>query len=415
MTFRTTETLQPRPYVLTNKIQPYKWGSRGAQAFIPNLLGIAPEPDRAYAELWMGAHPSAPSTIRLNDADAPLTDVIRQFPEQCLGALVQQRFAGKLPFLLKVLSADKALSIQAHPDKKQAEHLHRRHPEHYPDDNHKPEIAIPLDSLTALVGFKTIADLAAAFEKYPEIATFIGADLATQFQVTRANSAQASELLKTMYTRYIRNAMADPQQLARATDALAKRLSTSPASLSDEARLFLEQKHLYDSADVGLISIFLLNLVTLGQGQAVFLDAGIPHAYIRGNIVECMANSDNVVRAGLTPKYKDVATLVDILTYQPGPIRILQPDEQGDETVYRAPIAEFEVHRWKLAAGSQKIQTGNRSPQIVLITDGQIELTWDNESETYHRGESLFIPAFLNQFCVLARRGATVFQVVAPL
>ncbi|MFZ5518710.1 MAG: mannose-6-phosphate isomerase, class I [Candidatus Zhuqueibacterota bacterium] len=411
MTFRTTEPLQPRPYVLTNKIQPYEWGSRGSLAFIPNLLGIAPVPDKAYAEMWMGAHPGAPSTIRLDDADVPLTDVIGQFPEQCLGPRVQQRFAGKLPFLLKILSAEKALSIQAHPNKKQAEQLHRYHPEHYPDDNHKPEIAIPLDSLTALVGFKSIADLAATFETYPEIATFIGDDLPAQFQPGRTDSA----LLKAMFARYIRNATADPRQLAQTTDALEKRLSISSASLSDEARLFLEQKRLYDSADVGLISIFLLNLVHLRQGQAIFLDAGIPHAYIRGNIVECMANSDNVVRAGLTPKYKDVATLVDILTYQSGPVPILQPDEQGDETVYRVPISEFEIRRWRLAAGGRKVQTNNRSPQIVLITDGRIELSWKDSVEIHSRGESLFIPAALHQFSITASEEATVFNVAAPV
>ena len=145
-----------RPFKLISKIQYYDWGTKNAAAFIPSFLGIPAEKDRPYAELWIGAHPTAPSEILLNGQPVPLDKAIESAPREILGEDVARRFGGKLPFLLKVLSAGAPLSIQTHPNKEQAHRLHAKDPAHYPDDNHKPEIAIALDGLTAIAGFGSL-------------------------------------------------------------------------------------------------------------------------------------------------------------------------------------------------------------------------------------------------------------------
>lgn len=415
MTNPKKNILQPRPYLLTNKIQHYAWGSRGDLAFIPKLTGITPENDTTYAELWMGAHPSAPSTVNINGREVPLTDMIDQFGEQILGTTVQRKFDGKLPFLFKVLSAEQALSIQAHPNKSQAVKLHRNDPEHYPDDNHKPEIAIAVDSLTALVGFKSVPDLAATFGNYPEISHFIGNRILEKFRNAIDKPALHRDLLKEMYSLYIGNSMNLSDKLAHATDELEERLRASKIALTEEETLFLEQKDSYASGDVGLFSIFLLNLVHLNKGEGIFLDAGIPHAYIKGNIVECMANSDNVVRAGLTPKFKDVETLVDILTYESGLIPVIGAGEEADEKIYTVPISEFETARYNFKIGQKKEFTSNQTPHILLVFEGKIEIQWDTESKIYGRGDSVLIPAFLNKFSLTATEPSTLFKVTVPV
>lgn len=140
--------ISSRPYLLKNKVQHYKWGAIGTMAYIPQLLGEKAESDKPYAELWIGAHPSFSSEIVIDEVAFPLYDIIQKFPKEILGEYVLNNYSKNLPFLFKVLSAAEALSIQAHPNKQQAISLYARDPEHYPDDNHKPEIAIALDELT---------------------------------------------------------------------------------------------------------------------------------------------------------------------------------------------------------------------------------------------------------------------------
>jgi len=415
MTHHRTDNLQPRPYLLINKIRNYAWGSRGQNAFIPKFTGIKVDKNKAYAEMWMGAHPSAPSTVKIDGKEIALSELINDFPEKILGKKVKSKFSGKLPFLLKVLSARQALSIQAHPNKTQAVHLHRDDPEHYPDDNHKPEIAIALDSLTALVGFKSIVELSVTFEKYPEISFFISSDNLDKFKNGIDQTGQHHVLLKEMYSRYIQNAINLPQKLAQATDELEQRLRSSKIALTEEDNLFLEQKNQYDSDDVGLFSIFLLNLIHLKKGQGIFLDAGIPHAYIKGNIIECMANSDNVVRAGLTTKFKDVHKLVDILTYESGLILVINDDRHSHEMIYEVPISEFEITRWNVSAGQKKEQFTNQSPQVLLITEGEIELYWENGKQTFSKGKSILIPACLEKYSIFAENSSTIFKVAVPV
>jgi mannose-6-phosphate isomerase len=406
--------LEPRPYLLDNQIQHYAWGTRGKEAFIPRLLGMEPEPDTPYAELWMGAHPNAPSHVVLDGERVSLRQLIDQHPREILGQPVVERFSGQLPFLFKVLSTAESLSIQAHPTKAQARRLHARDPEHYPDDNHKPELAVALDSLTALTGFKLFPGILETLARYPELAEFVGREITDELKrAERADAQRQRALLRELYATLVERSVDQPEDLTAATGRLAERLRASN-DLREEEGLFLDLREKYSGADIGLFTLFLLNLVHLEEGQGVFIDADIPHAYLEGNIVECMANSDNVVRAGLTPKFKDVETLVDILTYEMGPPRIIEPDAAA-EVVYRTPAPEFRVSRLRLEPGQERAESTGGGPAVLLVTRGDAGIRWTGGETELRRGQSVLIPALVEAFSLLAETPVELFKVTVPV
>jgi mannose-6-phosphate isomerase len=410
--------VEPRPYLMRNHIQHYAWGTRNDEAFIPRLLGTSPRPDTPYAELWMGAHPKAPSTVVVAGTAVSLDQWIAAHPLELLGPAVAERFSGRLPFLFKVLSAQEALSIQAHPDKAQAEVLHARDPEHYPDDNHKPELAVALDSLTALVGIKSLAGILDVLDRYPELADLVGREIHHQLKTAR-NPAypEQQSLARGVFAALIRRSATCAEELSRSIDRLAGRLTESAGELREEERLFLDLRQKYTGADVGLLAIFLLNLVHLRAGEGIYTPAGIPHAYLKGNIVECMANSDNVVRVGLTPKFKDAEALIDILDCQPEAVYFLAGDPESAEVTYQTPFAEFQVSRRRMEPGAEKSIAGS-GPQVVIVTRGDVLIRWggDRESgaEALRQGQSVFVPALLEEFQVKAMRCAELFVAQVP-
>lgn len=406
--------IEQRPYLLENSIQFYPWGTRDEQALIPRLLGISAEPGKPYAELWMGAHPTAPSQVRLNGDPIPLDRFIAHAPEEILGPTVTARFGKRLPFLCKVLSAREALSIQTHPNKRQAARLHAADPHHYPDANHKPEVAIALDSLTALVGFRPFPELRQTLLDYPEIADFVGAAAYPLLAGDLDSADAARESLRRLYTTLVTRALDDAPGLQRAIRQLEQRLRRQPHALTEIEQRFLTLRRTYRGADVGLFSIFLLNLVHLRSGEGLFTGAGVPHAYLEGNIVECMANSDNVIRAGLTHKFKDVAQLVEVLAYEAGPAHILGRDAATALIVYETPTDEFQVSRRRLEPGEAVAHT-IAGPELYLVTQGGVTLRWSKgEPLALRRGQSALIPASLREVRVSATEGSELFRVVVP-
>lgn len=408
--------LDPRPYLLHNRIQPYEWGSRGPGAYIPRLLGIEPEPGRPYAELWIGAHPSAPSEIELNGARVPLPDAIARQPEAILGPAVVARFGPSLPFLLKVLSAARPLSIQVHPNREQAARLHARDPQHYPDPNHKPEVAIALDGLSALAGFKPFAGILAAMEEVPELAALAGPELCRRLQAGRDATPPAQQaLVRDLCGALLEASAGDVAALSAALETIEQRLKQAGRPLSEHEALFLDLRREHTGPDIGLLALFLLNLVHLRAGQALYIGAGVPHAYLRGNIVECMAASDNVVRAGLTPKFKDGAALAEVLACELGPACLLEGTEGAREVLYPTPAAEFQVTRWQLEAGAGLgVQTQGRV-QALLVTEGEVRLAWAAPGAmALRRGQAVLIPACLREYGITAARPAQVFRASVP-
>ncbi|MHB1688976.1 MAG: mannose-6-phosphate isomerase, class I [Ignavibacteriaceae bacterium] len=406
--------LYPQPYKLYNKIRRYDWGTKNNEAFIPKFLGIDPEPNVSYAELWIGAHPKASSEIEIEEERFPLNEIIQKFPNDCLGKYVSQKFSGKFPFLLKVLSAGNALSIQTHPNKAQAVKLHSVDPKNYPDDNHKPEIAIAIDSLIAIAGFRPVNEIMKNLRELPELNDFAGIETIKKIFHAK-NIDDAEKCIRELYSKIMKMAE-DKENLSSTIKKIKKRLS-GKNSLSIEETQFLRQYDLF-GADVGLFSFFFFNIIQLKPGEAIFTDAGIPHAYIKGNIIECMANSDNVVRAGLTNKFKDVKTLLEIIRYNFAAYEIINFGISQDEFVYRTKADEFEVASYRENIEFKKIIRTNDKPEIYLVLDGKLKVSWKLNGKTnsliFLKGESFFIPAFLPEYEIASAGEVKFYQVTIP-
>lgn len=411
-------SIEPRPYRLLNEVKHYAWGTRAEEAFIPGLLGGEPEMDLPYAELWMGAHPNAPSRVTVGETTVPLDRLAELYPRELLGDAVFEAFSGKWPFLFKVLSAAEPLSIQAHPNRDQALRLHRQKPEQYFDVNHKPEIVIVLDHLTAWAGFKPYAEIKRMLENYSEIAAFIGDDAFDRFNGL-AESAESGlrDGIRDLYRTLLERSAASPRSLENVNTRMRKRFDKHDLRLGDEERLFAELSEKYTGSDAGLLSIFFLQMMELSKGQSIFIEAGIPHAYIRGNVVECMANSDNVVRLGLTRKATDLDAMIEILTVNEAPVPIQDPGAV-EEAVYQSPATEFRVRRFQLSPGSEKdVQTCGR-PAILLMTRGGAEIRWktssDVDSMPWHTGQSILIPALLRSFRLAPSESLEMYMAEVP-
>ncbi|GGT23519.1 mannose-6-phosphate isomerase, class I [Streptomyces kurssanovii] len=366
---------------LANTVRPYAWGSTTA---IPELLGVAPTGE-PQAEMWMGAHPGAPSRVtRGGEADQPLSDVITAAPERELGDAAVAKFGPRLPFLLKLLAAAAPLSLQVHPDLAQArdgygaeenagipvDAPHRN----YKDANHKPELICALTPFDGLCGFR--APAAAA-----ELLAGLEIDsLKPYVDLLHAHPEDAAlrEVLTAVLT-------ADPQEMAATVAeaaAAAERLGGAYAPYAAIARHY--------PGDPGVIAAMLLNHIQLQPGEALFLGAGVPHAYLDGLGVEIMANSDNVLRCGLTPKHVDVPELLRIVRFEATEPAVLRPEASpSGEEVYDTPIDEFRLSRYVLAPDAEPRDVTASTPQILLCTAGGVTAG----ELRLGPGESAFVPA----------------------
>ncbi|MFD8951867.1 mannose-6-phosphate isomerase, class I [Streptomyces xanthophaeus] len=363
---------------LTNTIRPYAWGSPTA---IPRLLGTEPTGE-PQAEMWMGAHPGAPSRLDRGSGTTTLREVIAADPEGELGAAAVGKFGPGLPFLLKILAAGAPLSLQVHPDLEQAragfEDEERRgvpvdagH-RNYKDPNHKPEMICALTPFDGLCGFRAPHEAADLLEG-------LGVDsLKPYADVLRAHPEDAAlrEVLTAVLT-------ADRDQMA----ATVTEAAAAAERLGGPYKPYASLVHDYPG-DPGVIAAMLLNHVQLQPGEAMFLGAGVPHAYIDGLGVELLANSDNVLRAGLTPKHVDVPELLKIVKFESGDPKVLRPEGDAEE-VYETPIDEFRLSRFLLAPGGASRTLPAGAPQILLCTAGSPKAG----ELTLAPGESVFVPA----------------------
>ncbi|KXZ54187.1 hypothetical protein GPECTOR_5g282 [Gonium pectorale] len=330
---------------------------------------------KPFAELWMGAHPNCPS--KLASTGESLQAHLDRYP-QLLGGYVQKHF-GQLPYLFKVLSVAKALSIQSHPDKELAEKLHRDHPKLYADPNHKPEMALALSDFEALCGFATTAELQARLRSVPELAELVGEAQVAALLALPAEGADGTDAAKKALKAAFTSLMtASQDRVTAAVRALVERLRGLQADqLSPHEALALRLNGQFPD-DVGLMSAFFLNLITLPNGHAIYLPANEPHAYLAGELVECMAASDNVIRAGLTPKFKHADVLCESLTYRQGLPEVLTGEHVAPSVkVYQPPFEEFEIQRIEagtvsLAAPSLSLEAVE-GPRILLVQSGEAE------------------------------------------
>ncbi|MFD5466387.1 mannose-6-phosphate isomerase, class I [Kitasatospora sp. NPDC127059] len=356
------------PYaLLDNPVRRYDWGSRTA---VPALTGTAPD-GTPQAELWMGAHPSAPSRVD----GRPLDALIAADPDGLLGPGTVRRFGPALPFLFKVLAADRALSLQVHPSRAQAEAGYADEqargipvdaPERvFKDRSAKPELLCALGDFEALCGFRPAAGTARLLDALGVLAPWSAA----------LREGPAAEALPVLLRQALgadgSRPAADGSRLAAVTAALHR----TAAAGGRYAKTCAAYARLADEhpGDPGLLAALLLNHVRLRAGQALYLDAGVPHAYLRGTGVELMANSDNVLRCGLTNKHLDVDGLLAVTSFRAaGPVRRTARPLNDVEAEFRSPAGEFHLFRLRPPAAPYRVELP--TPQILLCVAGHARL-----------------------------------------
>ncbi|MFL6144442.1 MAG: mannose-6-phosphate isomerase, class I [Labedaea sp.] len=374
--------------LLRNAVRPYAWGSRTVLAELLGRPVPAPHPE---AELWMGAHPGDPSTL---DDGTSLADVVAADPAGQLGPAVAARWGGRLPFLLKVLAAEEPLSLQAHPSAEQAAAGFAVEEaagiprdaaiRNYPDPTAKPELLCALTEFHALAGFRdphrTVALLRAI--QTPGLAPYVDL-LAAQ------PDRQGLRALFTTWITLPQPALdrLEPELLDACVTHVREHGEFVP-----ECRTILQLGESYPG-DAGLLAALLLNRLVLAPGEAIFLPAGNLHTYLHGAGVEILANSDNVLRGGLTPKHVDVPELLRVLDFGFGDMPVLRGERNGHRWVYPTPAPEFELSRleWN-AADDEKVAVPGGVPRIVVCTRGAIGALADGDLELT-RGQCLWIPA----------------------
>lgn len=396
------------PLELTCPVRDYAWGQLASNSRIKQLVPAGSELPQHCAELWIGAHPIAPAIAKTVLGLLPLTDLIAAAPQELLGAHVTARFGEQLPFLFKVLSIAQPLSIQLHPDRGQAARLHAHDPVHYPDTNHKPELAIPISEVEMLYGFRPIPEIRGVLLRSPELCEVLGAELVydvdhfAKHQETLSDLAKVEDaLIARLYARVMH---ATPEMLAATTHNLYARLKKLPVLERDEAWI-LRLESEYPNGDVGLFCFYLQNIEHRRPGDAVFIGSNIPHAYLSGDLVECMANSDNVVRAGLTPKFKDVETLLHVTDYRARTAPHVQVDRTalGRGITYRTGAAEFTLESFTEPLAPTRVDTDQVELLFSLTAHGQVA---GNEFEIAVRpGTALLVPAACKTYSLELQSG----------
>ena len=394
---------------LINPTQDYAWGSTTA---IPEVLGETGA-DGPVAELWMGAHPASPSRAVLADGEAPLDQLIAAEPEAMLGRDVVARFGRSLPYLLKLVAVAKPLSLQVHPDIERAREgfaaenaagIPLRDPRrNYRDANHKPELVYALTRFEALSGFR-------APRRAAELFSGLDAPLAvTLHEVLIAEPTYRG--IRTAFRRLLEPELRPTAgEIEAVADACRRRLANgSPSPRADRTVVMLAEAY---PGDPGTVTSLLLNPVTLEPGEAMFVPAGGVHAYLQGLAVEIMANSDNVLRAGLTAKHVDVPELLVNVDYVAAPpIRVAPEVFHGSAKVFYAPVDDFELSVAEVENHEVHPLPG-RGPRIVLCVAGAVTVRSEDSDMALVRGQSVFVPAAEGPLTVVGP--GTVVQADVP-
>ena len=374
---------------LENPIQNYAWGSHSALA---KLLGTPSPSAQPEAELWMGAHPKAPSLIL--PSRESLAALVARDPERIIGPELAARFGARLPFLFKVLAAEAPLSLQAHPtlaqaqagyDAEQARGVPLDAPNrNYRDRSHKPELICALTPFAALCGFRAISST---------LELFLALRAPRLNAVLEALVQQPTEAGLSLFFATLLGLPAQRRaELARETLDRCTDMAAFEGPFQHEFSWAVRIGMLYPG-DVGIVSALLLNLVRLAPGEAIYLPAGNLHAYLGGVGMEIMANSDNVLRGGLTPKHVDVPELLRVLDFHSGPVAVLQGEARGSARVCQTPAAEFELQSFQVLPGERPSITDRRGPEILFCEQGTLQVAAAGESVTLTHGQTLFLTA----------------------
>jgi mannose-6-phosphate isomerase len=378
-----------KPLLINGVLQHYAWGG---YKYLPQLLGQLNTDQQPVAEFWMGAHPKGPATI--SGTSKTLEKAIEAGPVDMLGEAVAHRFEGKLPFLFKVLDVREMLSIQVHPTKEAAEagfayeELHgppiNAPNRNYRDNNHKPELGVALTDFYLLHGFRPIAEIHRMCRYVPSWSQLIPILQKSGVEGLYRHVMEADQ-------EYIN------QLLQPIVDGLGPKLDHGreyPAFWTHRA---VERYSKDGHHDRGIFSLYWLNIVHLRPGEGIFQDAGIPHAYLQGVCIELMANSDNVLRGGLTPKHIDVPELLKHTSCEPVHPNILLPSDEDDDGSwkhYYTPAPDFSLSVAELNGGGYLFVDTSEGPCILFLHKGSISGI-RVDFELNRRQRTAFIPAGL--------------------
>jgi len=375
-------------YKLKGIIRNYDWG--GVE-FLSKLLSHSNATHESMAEYWLGAHDSASSVLISGTNEIGLNQFIEKDKENALGKTVAKKF-GRLPYLLKILDVRNMLSIQVHPAKHEAEiEFARENKEkiplnaphrNYKDDNHKPELMVALDEFWLLHGFKSVEKLRTTLQDVPELRPLLEIFDATGYDqlyktVMEMPQESVNQLLQPLLQRVV--ALYKQGELKKDDENFwAARASSAFDGRSGKI-------------DRGIFSVYFFNLLNLKAGEGIFQDAGVPHAYLEGQNVEIMANSDNVLRGGLTNKHIDVKELMKHIRFEETLPIVLHPQKISDgERLYRTGAPDFKLSSFSLQkekSASFESSTG----EIVLVIEGDVFVTAGMDEIELHRGEAAFI------------------------
>ncbi len=390
---------------LSNPVQEYAWGSRSA---IAKLLGQPVPSPGPQAELWMGAHPRAPSLVQLDVETVALTEWIARDPRAVLGAAAGS-FSNQLPFLLKVLAAGMPLSIQAHPDLDQAREGFEREnaagidisasQRNYRDPNHKPELICALTPFWALNGFRQP-------ERIRELAGALGC---AGVDALCAHLGGADGI-RRFFSDLMTMAREPLRALVRESVGRARSIADADPAFDWMVRL----SHEFPD-DPGVLGPLMLNLVRLEPGQAMALPARRLHAYLDGTGMEIMANSDNVLRGGLTVKHVDVPELLRVLSFEPSDPGVTGPERASDvESIYRSDAREFVLSVIRVLAATPFDAPADHGAEIVFCTQGRGRI-WEPEADRsldLGRGDSFIVPAAAGHYQIAGE--ATLYRAAVP-
>ena len=398
-------------FKLEGRIQHYAWGG---YEFLPNLLQVPNPARKPFAEYWMGAHLKAPSMISISDeVKKTLDEFIGADPHGMLGDATAAVF-GRLPYLFKILDVKDMLSIQVHPTKKDAvaayeeENLREISPDdpkrNYKDDNHKPELMYALSEFWLLHGFKTPEKLQKILGGFPELAflqpVFQKEGYAGLYRyVMELDQLKVNDALQPLLDRII--PLYEKGLIAKTDESFWA--ARAAVTFNEPGKI-----------DRGIFSIYMFNLVHLKAGEAVFQDAGIPHAYLEGQNVEIMANSDNVLRGGLTPKHIDVPELLKHVKCEPlVPAIILGiPSGNEGEEVFLTPATDFELRVISLGSG-KLTQIAVNSTDIFMVYTGAVKIN-DGSSKLGRDSGECFVAVNGAELSIAAPIASVIFRATVP-
>ncbi|HEY4107585.1 mannose-6-phosphate isomerase, class I [Puia sp.] len=393
-------------FKLAGKVQNYAWGG---SAFLPQLLRLPNPEGHPFAEYWMGAHDSAPADLE----GVALNEYIGRDPRETLGSYTADRF-GRLPYLLKILDVKDMLSIQVHPSKENAElefaaenkrGVAQNAPErNYKDDNHKPELMVALSEFWLLHGFKPEEQLMQALDATPELAFLVPLFEKKGYQglyqaVMEMPQLEVNDVLEPLLERIV-PAYREGQLKKSEEDFWAAR-----------AALTYDQP---GKIDRGIFSIYFFNLLNLQPGEAIFQDAGLPHAYLEGQNVEIMANSDNVLRGGLTPKHVDVTELLKHIRFEATHPRIVAEDYgPGRIAVFRTPAPDFELSKISLLKG-EILTIRAHSAEILIVTEGKTGVIEQGAAPFSRKAGEAFLAFHQAKFELNAQEDTMIYRAAVP-